>query len=276
MTIHNLPRQSTPFIGRTIELAEITERLEDPTCRLLTLVSPGGIGKTRLALQVAAQQVGNFGDGVYFVGLASVESPNLLPAAIAGPLAASFYGPEDPAVQIVNYLRDKQTLLLLDNFEHLLEGVDLLADLLAQASEVKLLITSRERVNLQGETIFHVGGMAYPDQAIVEDITEYSAVKLFLDNVHRLRPELLLTNQALADAARICRQVQGMPLAIVLAAAWVDTLSLAEISQELAKSLDFLKVELRNVPERHRGIRAAFDPSGKMLPDEEREVFMRL
>src|SRR5205814_3586221 len=138
---HNLPQQPTTFIGRYDELSAIAHHLEDPACRLLTLVGPGGIGKTRLALQAAEQQVANFEDGVYFVGLAAVGSPHLIPAAIASALTISFYGPEEPAAQIVNYLRDKHMLLILDNFEHLLEGVGLLIELLAHAPDAKLLIT---------------------------------------------------------------------------------------------------------------------------------------
>src|SRR5262245_12967591 len=120
MSSNNLPVQATTFVGRTSELEEITQRLTDPACRLLNLVGPGGIGKTRLALQAAADQLANFADGVYFVPLAPVNSPELLVSAIAGALKVSFYGQEDPVAQIVRFLRDKHLLLLLDNFEHLL------------------------------------------------------------------------------------------------------------------------------------------------------------
>src|SRR5687767_5326860 len=126
MVNHNLPTQSTPFIGRTDELAEITHRLADPDCQLLTLIGSGGIGKTRLALQAASDQLANYKDGVFFVSLASVSSPGLLASGIAAGLHIAFYGTDDPNVQLVNYLREKHMLLVLDNFEHLLDGVGLL------------------------------------------------------------------------------------------------------------------------------------------------------
>src|SRR5262245_17225564 len=131
MPSHNLPVQTTPFIGRVIELEEIAQSLTNPACRLLNLVGPGGIGKTRLALQATANQLAHYADGVYFVPLAPVNSPDLVASAIAGALKVSFYSQEDPAVQLVRYLHDKPVLLLLDNFEHLLAATDLLVDLLA-------------------------------------------------------------------------------------------------------------------------------------------------
>src|SRR5258708_29795366 len=148
MASHNLPPQSTHFVGRTVDLVEIARLLTDPACRLLTLVGPGGIGKTRLALQAAAEQLANYEDGVFFVGLASVGSPNLLASAIAAALAISLYGPEDPNVQIVNYLREKNLLLVLDNFEHLMDAVGLVVDLLARASRLKLLLASQARLHV--------------------------------------------------------------------------------------------------------------------------------
>src|SRR5579871_2834322 len=149
MPTHNLVVQATEFVGRTSELAEIAQLLANPACRLLTLAGPGGIGKTRLAIQATSDHAANFSDGVYLVNLASVGSPNLLPAAIAGALAVSFYGTQAPAEQIINYLRDKHLLLVLDNFEHLLEGAGFLADLLAHTRDVKVLVTSRERLNMR-------------------------------------------------------------------------------------------------------------------------------
>jgi len=127
---HNLPIELTSFIGRTEELAQIAERLADPACRLLTLVGAGGIGKTRLALQAAAEQLANFANGVYFVSLTGVGAPNLVASAIAGPLEISFFGPDAPDVQLVSYLRHKTLLLVLDNFEHLLDAATLLTDIL--------------------------------------------------------------------------------------------------------------------------------------------------
>src|SRR5262249_46309219 len=160
MPSDNLPVQVTPFIGRTTELAEIAQLLTDPACRLLTLVGPGGIGKTRLALEAAAAQQVNFADGVYFVGLAPVNLPDLVAPSIAGALKISFYGSE----HIVGYLHNQHMLLLLDNFEHLMGATSLLTNILESAPTLKLLITSRERLNVQEEWVFPVEGMHYPGE----------------------------------------------------------------------------------------------------------------
>ena len=158
----NLPQQMTVFIGRDSELAHLAERLSDPDCRLLTLVGPGGIGKTRLALEAAHENCTDFAQGVHFVSLAPVNSADLLAFAIGNNLGFSFYGQDAPALQLRNYLREKAILLVLDNFEHLLDGTPLLLDLLAGAPGLKVLITSRERLNVQGEWVFQVEGMAVP------------------------------------------------------------------------------------------------------------------
>src|SRR5258707_3895218 len=149
MPAHNLPPQPTPFIGRERELAQITEYLADPACRLLTLVGSGGIGKTRLALQAAADQLEMFTDGVYFVSLTPVGSTTLIAAAIASAVQYSFDGHDDQNTQIIAYLRNKHVLLIMDNYEHLLDSIPLMTDLLANAPRLKLLATSRERLNVQ-------------------------------------------------------------------------------------------------------------------------------
>ncbi len=152
----NLPVPATPLVGREAELATLAQLLRDPQCRLLTLVGPGGIGKTRLAIEVATAQLEAFGDGVCFVSLASLNSPEFIVPAAAAALGFSFYGPTDPRTQLLNYLREKEMLLVLDNIEHLLDGVELLADILQHAPSLKLLVTSRERLNLLGEWVFEI------------------------------------------------------------------------------------------------------------------------
>jgi len=159
-----LPFQPTLFIGRGTEVTEIARLLSDPACRLLTLLGPGGIGKTRLALEVAASQSDAFADGVAFVGLASIGTPNQIVSAIGDTLSLSFAGQPDATAHLLGYLRDRHMLLLLDNFEHLLAGADLVNDILTRAPRITILITSRERLNLQAEWLFDVDGLAYPPE----------------------------------------------------------------------------------------------------------------
>ena len=272
---HNLPPQSTPFIGRENELAQIADRLDDPACRLLTLVGPGGIGKTRLALQAASDRVGDFADGVYFVSLTPVGATSLIASAIANALHVSFYGQESPNMQIVNYLRGKHILLVLDNYEHLLAGIDLLTDLLANAPRLKLLVTSRERLNMHEEWVLPTEGLPFPAQGSSHDASHYSAVQLFLQTAHRVEPRFALEGNE-DSVADICRTVEGMPLAIELAATWLRVMPCSQIAGQIRRDLDFLTTPLRNVAERHRSLRAVFEHSWELLSEHERDVLMKL
>jgi predicted ATPase len=245
-----------------------------PTCRLLTLVGSGGIGKTRLAIQAAAQ-LANFAQGVYFVPLAPVGSPDLLASAIAGALQVSFYGSDDPTVQLVNYLREKHLLLLLDNFEHLREGTPLLTDILDAAPALKMLVTSRERLNLQEEWVLPVEGMQYPKGDEPGSIEDYSAVRLFVQSARRVQPAFTLADDVSAVIA-ICQHVEGMPLGLELAAVWLRVMSCRQIAVQLERSLDFLTTPLRNVPERHRSLRVVFEQSWRLLSESERRVLATL
>jgi predicted ATPase/transcriptional regulator with XRE-family HTH domain len=272
----NLPAPTTPLIGREAEMATLTRLLASPGCRLLTLVGPGGIGKTRLALEAACLQQEAFADGVFFASFAATGSPEFLPSVIAQAIGLNFSGPADPRAQLVNYLRNKALLLLLDNLEHLLEGAGLLVELLGRAPGVKLLVTSRERLELQGEWVFEVQGLPLPPDDQAEGAGDYSAVELFVRRAQRTS-----TNAEPAEAdwpfiARICRLVEGMPLAIELAAAWTHLLSCREIAWELEQGLDILATALRDVPDRHRSMRAVFDHSWKLLSLAEKESLKRL
>ncbi len=268
---HNLPPQPTPFVGREDERARIAALLADPDCRLLTLVGPGGIGKTRLALQVAAEQIDAFEQGVYAVQLASVTAPDLLIPAIVDALKPPLYGTQDQRAQLLDHLRDKQMLLVLDNFEQVLEAAGVLADVLTHAPKVKLLVTSRQRLNLHGEWLFKIDGMQAAGDGALD-----SATQLFVQSARRVRPEFALDETTRPAVRRIVELVEGMPLGIELAAAWVQMLSPGEIVSEIESNLDFLVTSLQDVPERHRSLRAVFDQSWNMLSAGEQEVLKRL
>jgi predicted ATPase/Tfp pilus assembly protein PilF len=273
---HNLPSQATPFVGREEELAHLGDLLENPSCRLVTLVGPGGIGKTRLALEAAAGGVDNFPHGVYFVPLAPVGSPDHLVPTVADSVGFSFYGGQDPKAQLLDYLRGKQALLVMDNFEHLLDGALLVGDVLDGAPGVTVLATSRERLNLSAEWAVEVSGLQVPETAGADNPERFSALQLFAASARRARAAFALSEEQRPSAVRICQVVEGMPLAIELAASWVRALSCEEILEELTGGIDFLATSVRDVPERHRSVRAVFEHSWGLLSEEERAVLMRL
>lgn len=272
---HNLPRQPTLFVGREPEIQELVGLLGEPDCRLLTLVGPGGIGKTRLAVEAARRKVEDYEHGVRFVALAPVSAPEFLATAIADGLGLAFYDQHDPETLLVNYLREKRMLLVLDNFEHLVEGASFVSELLAQAPLLTILVTSREALNLWEEWTRPVRGMRYPDDLRETDLEPYSAVKLFLARARRVQSDLAW-QAALPDIIRICQLVDGMPLGIELAATWLRVLTVPEIVHEIEQSFDFLATNMRNIAERHRSIRAVFDYSWQLLDEREQQVFRRL
>jgi predicted ATPase/DNA-binding XRE family transcriptional regulator len=274
----NVPILPTPLIGRQRALAELDRLLCDPQCRLLTLVGPGGIGKTHLAIEAASQFREAFTAGVYFVSLTPLNSSDFIVPAIADAISFAFSGPADPQAQLFNYLREKQLLLVLDNFEHLLarQGAEVIADLLQHAPDVKLLITSCETLNLQGEWVFEVEGLPIPEDPVADEAQGAGAVELFVQRARRANVRFNATPQDYPAIIRICRLVAGMPLGIELAAAWVRTLSCGEIVQELERGLDFLAVSARDLPARHRSMRAVFEHSWELLTDEEQRVLCGL
>jgi transcriptional regulator with XRE-family HTH domain len=210
----NLPTPSMPLIGREDELAMLARLLRDSQCRLITLAGPGGVGKTRLAIEVASTQRELFSGGVCFVPLASHTSSEFIAPAVADALGFVFSGPLDPQVQLLNHLRQKSLLLVLDDIEHLLEGAGLLAEMLEQAPGVKLLVTSRERLNLRGEWLFDIQGLPVPPLDQVDRAAEYSAVALFVHSAKRAQVGFELRAEDRPWVARICQSVEGMPLAM--------------------------------------------------------------
>ena len=273
---HNLPAQTTPFIGRARELDDLEALLADPEMRLITILAPGGMGKTRLGLAVAEAHLDRFMDGVYMVPLAPLQSPDQIVSAIADATGFPFISDQrSPKQQVLDFLRQKHMLLVLDNFEHLLEGAEFISEMLRAAPDVQIVITSRERLNLSGETVYSIGGMIFPDWETPEDALEYDAVKLFLQRAEQVCPDFELHPDTLRYLARICRLVEGMPLGIVLATAWTEVVSLEEIADEIQSSFDFLAAEMRDVPRRQWSIRAVFEPTWNRLTDTERDAFMR-
>jgi transcriptional regulator with XRE-family HTH domain/tetratricopeptide (TPR) repeat protein len=270
----NLPASPTPFIGREQDVKTLTKMLDDPHCRLITLLGQGGMGKTRLSIHVAAQSMELFEGRVYFVQLAPLTSVDAILPAIAsifGLIAPN----TDLKLRLVGYLREKSILLVLDNFEHLVQGSDLLTELLQQSPRLKLLVTSRERLNLQGEWTLELSGLTLPPET-QSTVGEYDALELFEQSAKRARPDIKFTEKDYAAAIRICNLVEGLPLAIELAAAWINLLSCEEIAREIEKTFDFLKSSQRNIPERHKSLRAAFEHSWQLLTDEERSVLANL
>jgi DNA-binding SARP family transcriptional activator/tetratricopeptide (TPR) repeat protein len=275
---HNLPHQSTSFIGRESELREIEDQLENPDCRLLTLVGPGGIGKSRLALEVAFENIGGYDHGVYFIPLAGLGSPEFLVPTVVDGISLTLSGDADPKTQLLDYLREKEMLLVLDNFDYLMEGAGLLAEIMTTATRVNLLVTSRESLPLRAETTYEVRELHYPigDLKKIGNLVNYSAVKLFLERARLVQPSFSADAKAIKEVVRICQFAGGLPLGIELAAAWMDTLSLAALNIVIQKGLNILETEWLDVPERHRSMRAVFDTSWRQLNKPMRETFSQL
>jgi predicted ATPase/DNA-binding CsgD family transcriptional regulator len=277
--MYHLTLTPTPFIGRSQEIDEISALLDDPSCRLLTLVGPGGIGKTRLAEEVASHKSASFPDGLFFVLLSSLNEADDILTAIAEAMPFRFQqDSRSPREQFFAYLREKhaqRVLLVVDNVEHLLNGVDIVSEILAVTSGLKILATSREALNLQEEWIRPVTGLAYPKQGDDEPLEDYSAVQLFLNLARRVRGDFNLAEDR-RSVAEICRLVEGMPLAIELAVGWLKTLGPASIAHEIRHNLDILETRSRNLPERHRNIRLVFSHSWWLMLEAERNVFQKL
>ncbi len=270
-----LPPQLTSFIGRVDEITQIAQQLADPDCHLLTLVGPGGIGKTRLAIEVARHVSNQYTHGVHFVDLQPVSNVDMLATTLANSIDMRFFGEQPPRTQLFNNLRGRNLLLLIDNFEHLMDAVDLLTEIVKTASNVKILVTSREALNIQEEWLWQVQGLQVPENEHVGSIENFSAVRLFTERARRVRADFVLGKQEIA-VTRICHLVEGMPLALELAASWTKVLSCGEIANEIQRGLDFLSANRRNLPERHQSMQTVFDQSWRMLTDEERMAFPKL
>jgi predicted ATPase/transcriptional regulator with XRE-family HTH domain len=289
LPISRIPLQATPLIGRENEYAAIEKLFVDQQCHLLTLTGIGGIGKTRLAIEFALTKRSVFLGGVFYFPLASVKSPNEVIPAIAEVIDYVFSGPAAPKEQLLNYLSNnirQRTLFVFDNLEHLLPQVsigsekpglvDLICEILQHIPDVHILGTSRERLNIHGEWTYELHGLSVPPVNYAGPLEGYDSVSLFLNNAQRVRTDFQLVVEEQPYLVRICQMLDGVPLAIELASAWVGVLTCQEIAQEIESNLDFLTTSMHNIPERHRSIRATFDHSWNLLSDEEREVLCQI
>lgn len=275
----NLPAPITSFVGRE-ELVEAgVGAVRQPQTRLLTLVGPPGIGKTRLSLQIAEALLGDFEDGVFFVALGSVRDPELVVSEIAHVVGARESRDRPLMEALKSHLANKRLLLVLDNFEQVVEAGPHVIDLLQAGPWLKAIVTSRELLHLYGEHAFPVlpmsvpGGNSYPSP---ERLLQYEAVRLFVERALAARPDFALTSENSAQVVEICVRLDRLPLAIELAAARVKTLSLAEIGNRLESKLELLMDGARDLPLRQRALRSAIDWSFDLLSERERAIFRRL
>ncbi|MEZ4593704.1 MAG: AAA family ATPase [Chloroflexota bacterium] len=279
---HNLPTATTSFIGRENELAQIENWLTQANGRLLTLIGPGGMGKTRLAQEAARQQIGQFADGVWYVSLVAFADLAGVVTAVAEAMNLKLSGKEALADQLRQQLQPLEALIVLDNLEHLLSNElrDFLSQLCQTAPELRLICTSRERLRLQAEHLLELGGLPFPviGERITDNglpLTDYPAVQLFTNRVQQVRADFDLGGWETA-VTKLCQLVGGLPLALELAATWTRVLAVDDIVAEIERSLDALSTTLHDVPQRHRSLRAVIETSWQMLPAADQALFRQL
>src|SRR5215208_7165727 len=264
---NNLPTQTSEFLGREIQLSAIRDLLDADRLRLLTLTGPGGIGKTRLALQAAANQIDRFEDGVFFVDLSPVRDREAVFQAAVGAVGVSASTDEPPLAVLKEALRGRRLLLVLDNFEQVIEAVDGVSELLQHCPELKALVTSREALRVRGEHLFPVPPLALPDggETAAELLAEYDAIRLFVERAREVQPDFALTDENAAAVAEICARLDGLPLAIELAAATLTLFSPEELLHRLDRRLDVLRGGPRDLPARQQTLRGMIEWSHDLL-----------
>src|SRR5829696_9146287 len=272
---NNLPRQPTAFVGREAEVRQVVDLLRREEVELLTLTGPGGTGKTRLALQAAAELLEDFADGVFFVPLAPLTASDLVPSAIASALGLRDEGERPLPDRLRDFLTDKQLLLLLDNVEHVSDAASLVADLLAAAPGLEVLATSRAPLRVRAEWEYPVAPLGLPPRQIPppEQLVQYEAVRLFVARAQAVKPDFAVDDGNAAAVAEICRRLDGLPLAIELAAARCNLLSPREIAERLDASLATLAAGPRDAPARQQTLRATIDWSYELLSEGDKACF---
>jgi predicted ATPase/class 3 adenylate cyclase len=277
--INNLPAQPTPLVGRERELGEACDLLRGGGARLLTLTGPGGIGKTRLGLQVAAELLDELEDGAFFVALAPITDPPLVASAIAESLGVVEAADQPLEEGLKGYLRGKELLLVLDNFEQVLGAAPLVGGLLSTCPKLKVLATSRSVLRVYGEQEFAVPPLELPDHKRlppIERLTQYEAVRLFIERAKAARADFSVTDESAPAVAEICVRLDGLPLAIELAAARVKLLTPGAMLERLGSRLKLLRGGARDLPERQRTLRSTIEWSHALLEEGDRVLFARL
>lgn len=273
--IKPLPNEMTPFIGRGEELNDLTRRLSDPTCHLIAVVGLGGMGKTRLALHLAHMQANRMLHGVAMVNLVSIRTLDSFLTALADAFHLQLMMQGTPRGQVLDFLREKHMLLILDNVEQLAGVIDdFLGELTRTAGDLKIVMTSRQRFNLRGEWTLALDGLPVEDPT--PEVEAPPAQRLFWETAQRVRGDDLLTRKSAEAVRRICRLVDGMPLAIELAAAWARLLTVEELAEEIGSNLTGLEASSPTDEERHRSLRSVFDYSWQLYPVPEQQMLMAL
>lgn len=275
-TLNNLPSSTIPLVGRQQELDELHQIITGGA-KLITLLGAGGMGKTHLALAYARQHTTQYTDGVWFVPLEAVQTIDGIILQLIESLDIKVKRKTDYKAQVLNYLSDKQMLLVTDNWEHLLDGTTILTDILSSAPEVKLLVTSREKLSLMGEVVYLLDGLSIPDDADnVEQVKRYEAVQLIVQTANRIQPEWDITDKNVHDVVQLCHLTGGMPLAILLAISWIDVYPARDIIRQIQANVDFLQTDMQNIQPRHRDIYSVFEWTWQLLSTDEQAVFMKL
>ncbi|MGD8584265.1 MAG: adenylate/guanylate cyclase domain-containing protein [Chloroflexota bacterium] len=273
---NNLPTQTTALVGRKAELAEIEDRLNDDVVRLVTLTGPGGTGKTRLALQSAADLIDRFPDGAYFVDLAPIREPEAIFTAIARTIGLGETGDGPLIAELEKQLRGQKKLLILDNFEQVMEAAVPIAELLQHCPELKLLVTSREPLRVRGEHLYPVPPLAIPRvdrPQSIEQLAKYAAVQLFVDRARAAKPDFELTVENAEAISKICIRLDGLPLAIELAAARLRLFSAQALHERLGNRLKLLRGGARDLPARQQTLRDTIAWSYELLDADEQRLF---